>query len=61
MMFQVYWIDHALVPFKWAGVFVTSVSEGIYSPADISGRGGVKTTEHLAGKDAKPHLDLVQP
>src|SRR4030066_1463609 len=49
------------MPLKWYGMFVTSISEGVYSLADIPDGGGIEATERLSGKDAEPHLDLVQP
>ncbi len=57
MMFQVYRIHNALVPFKRERTFVTGVSKGIYSLADVSDRGGVEPVERLAGKGTEPHLD----
>ena len=60
-MFQVHRIHNALVPFKRERMFVTGISKGIYSPADVSDRGGVESAKRLAGKDAEPYLDLVQP
>ena len=60
-MVQVHRVHNTLVPFKREWMFVTGFSEGIYSLADVSDRSCIEPAESLAGKDAEPHLDLVQP